>query len=416
MTTRTPFADELQRAIPPLLSQATNRRGGTPGIAAAVTTAEGNVFEGSAGVRCVGQDAHMSSDTVLRIFSATKPLTAVCALLLIQEGRLKLSDPAAAYLPELKDVQVLTGFSTAGEPQLRAPARPISVDDLFLHTSGFGYEIFSGDELAYRQWAQLPSVIAGTRAAYPPILLHDPGERWTYGAGIDWLGFLVEAVAGERLSAFMSERLLAPLEMHETGFAPSEAMRERSMAMHLRSATGALTSDPAFELPQPPEVDCGGHGIYTTALDYMKFIRMVLNEGMGPRGQRVLSRDSWRLMGCDGLLKTGLACSPWKSSIPDLSNEGELIAGIECGWTYSFLTNRRAAPTGLSAGSLTWAGLANCYFWIDIEKRIGGFWGTQVLPFVDAAAFPAYLEFQAATYAALRGARGSTHSRLSSLQ
>lgn len=129
----------------------------------------------------------------------------------------------------------------------------------------------------------------------------------------------------------------------------------------------------------------------------MKFIRMVLNDGNGPHG-RVLKAETVNRMSEDGLAAMGLPCTGWTTSIPSLSNDGEFFPGLEKGWAYTFMTNREPAPTGRPAGSLMWAGLANCYYWIDRQTGIGGYWGSQILPFQDAASYPGFVDFESAVY------------------
>ena len=154
-------------------------------------------------------------------------------------------------------------------------------------------------------------------------------------------------------------------------------------------------------LPQPPELDCGGHGLYATVGEYMKFIRMVLNDGAGPNG-RVLQAATVDLLFRDGLAAVGLASGGWVTSIPSLSNTGEFFPGLAKGWAYTFMTNREDAPTGRPAGSLMWTGLANLFYWIDRRNGIGGYWGSQILPFQDVASYSGFVDFEAAVYRGLR--------------
>ena len=142
-------------------------------------------------------------------------------------------------------------------------------------------------------------------------------------------------------------------------------------------------------------MDCGGHGLYATVGEYMKFIRMVLNDGAGPNG-RVLKAETVAQMAQDGL--GTLNCTGWPTSIPSLSNAGEFFPGINKGWAYSFMTNREPTPSGRPTGSLMWAGLANCFFWIDRKTGIGGYWASQILPFQDVASYPGFVDFETAVY------------------
>lgn len=389
---------KLQRALDALLHQSVHRYGGVPGVVAMVTDRNGNLYEGAAGTRELGNPAMtMSTDAVFAIFSTTKAMTVTCALQLIEEGLLSLDAPADRYLPEISELQVLMGFDSAGQPQTRAPKRKITVNDLFLHTSGLSYEFFSADDLQYRTAKGVPTIVSCTFDSMRSVLLHDPGERWNYGVNIDWLGRIVEKIRGKRLGEVMRERLFTPLNMVDIGFTMTPPMQGRRVTIHDRGEHGQLTPLPDLVLPQPPEMDCGGHGLYATVGEYMKFIRMILNDGMGASG-RVLKPETIALMGKDGLAELGLSSTGWTTSIPSLSNSGEFFAGQDKGWSYSFLFNRETTPTGRPAGAMMWTGLANCFFWIDRQTGIGAYWASQILPFQDAVAYPSFVEFESAVY------------------
>ena len=387
----------LKTCLDSVLDQCVHRHGGVPGVVAMATDRRGNFYEGAAGTRELGQDRPMTTDAVFAIFSTTKALAGTCILQLIEEGRIKLTDPAKMYAPEIGELQVLEGFDANGQPRTRRPKRDITIDDLMLHTSGLSYECFSADDLKYRTAKSVPGIVSCTFEAIRTVLLHDPGERRTYGVSIDWLGRIVEQQRGKRLGEVMQERIFGPLGMQDIAFHMSEPMKARRVSMHSRSAGGQLTPLPDRMLPQPPAMDCGGHGLYATVGEYMKFIRMILNDGAGPNG-RVLKPETVALMARDGLSALGLSSGAWASSIPALSNSGEFFPGLDKGWSYTFMTNRERAPSGRAAGSLMWAGLANCFYWIDRASGIGGYWATQILPFQDCASYPGFVEFETAVY------------------
>ena len=388
---------KLTAALDAVLDHTVHRHGGAPGVVAMATDRNGNFYEGAAGSRELGQDRPMAKDDVFAIFSTTKAVTGVCILQLVEEGKIALTDLASRYVPEIAELQVLDGFDAGGQPRTRAPKRQITVNDLMLHASGLCYEFFSADDLKYRTAKGIPTIVSSSFDAIRTVLLHDPGERWTYGANIDWLGRIVEQQRGKRLGEVMKERIFEPLGMRDIGFTMSDSMRARRVTIHDRAADGKLTPLPDLVLPQPPAMDMGGHGLYASVGEYMKFIRMVLNDGAGPNG-RVLKPETVALMAQDGLSAMGLSVGGWKTSIPSLSNDGEFFPGTEKGWAYTFMTNRERAPSGRPAGSLMWAGLANSYYWIDRQSGIGGYWATQILPFQDSASYPGFVEFETAIY------------------
>lgn len=391
------LARQATSTLDAILTQTTQRHGGVPGVVAMATDRSGNFYEGASGTRELGKEAPMTTDSVFAIFSTTKALTGTCLMQLVEEGLVALDDPAGKYVPEIDLIQVLEGFDAAGQPITRAPKRRITLNDLMLHTAGFSYEFFSADDLRYRTAKGIPTVVACTFDTVRTVLLHDPGTAWSYGVNIDWLGKVIEAVRGQRLGTVMAERIFRPLGMQDIGFGLSESMRARRVTIHDRSADGKLTPLPDLVLPDPPAMDMGGHGLYATVGEYMKFIRMILNDGAGPHG-RVLRPETVQAMSQDGLAAMGLSAGGWSGSIPSLSNTGEFFPGTPKGWAYTFMTNRERTPSGRPANSLMWAGLANSFYWIDRTNGIGGYWATQILPFQDVASYPGFVEFETAIY------------------
>ena len=390
------MTDDFATTMDATLRELTHRPTGVPGVVAMLTDRDGVVYEGVAGERAAGSGSAMTADTVFAAFSTTKAITGTAALQCVEEGLLDLDAPAARYVPEIGELQVLEGFGTDGAPLLRAPKRDITTRMLLLHTAGLGYDFFDEN---YRRLAEehgQPSVITGSKAALTTPLLFDPGDRWMYGSNIDWCGLVVEAVRGRRLGEVMRERIFEPLGMGDTAFALTDDMRARLAVVHQRSEDGALAPMPKMVLPQDPEIHMGGHGLYTTVPDYLKFIRMWLRDGAAPGGDRVLSpatvADAVR-GGLDGQQVTALP-----GVVPALSNDAEFFPGLAKNWAYTFLVNEEPAPTGRPAGALGWAGLANLYYWIDRENGLGGFWATQILPFADAVSFQGYLDFETAAY------------------
>ncbi len=393
------MGDTLGRAADTILDYTTRRAGGAPGVVAIATNADGNIYEGAAGVRELGKDAPMTVDGVMLLASCTKAITGVALMQLVEEGAVSLSDPAHEYVPEIAAIEVLDGFEASGEPRMRKPATPVTLDHLMLHTSGFCYDFFSHDLLRYREARGLPSILSCTRASINDCLLHDPGERWTYGCGIDWVGLVVEKLRGKRLGDVLRERVFDPLGMEDIAFTLTDSMRARLVTMHQRAADGQLTAAPEIVLPQAPEMDMGGHGLYGSVGEYVKFIRMILNDGDGPHG-RVLKADTVARMTQNGL--GGLESGAWQSSNPALANSGDFFPGLAKSWSYTFQVNDEPAPTGRPARQLSWAGLANTFYWIDRENRVGGMWSSQILPFQDIASYPGYVDFETAVYRTLR--------------
>lgn len=396
------MADTLKTAADAILARAVESTPGVPGVAAVVTNRHGNLYVGAAGRRTLGSADLMAPDSLCAIFSTTKAITGTAVLQLVEQGLLDLDAPASTYVPAIGKLQVLEGFADDGQPHLRAPRRAITTRMLLLHTAGFGYDFFNAHYQRLATEHGQPSVITATRAALETPLLFDPGERWEYGSNIDWAGLVVESITGRRLDEVFAERIFAPLRMHDSAFVLTADMRDRLATLHQRDATGQLAPLDDFVLPQEPEVFMGGHGLYSTALDYAKFIRLWLNDGDGPDG-RVLRPETVRMAAANGLGALKIRGLP--GVIPHLSNPAEFFPGMAKSWGLTFMINDTDAPTGRPAGSLAWAGLANLYYWIDRQNGIGGFWATQILPFVDPPSVKGYLDFETAVYRALAAHR-----------
>jgi methyl acetate hydrolase len=298
---------------------------------------------------------------------------------------------------------VIEGFDAAGEPKLRKPRREITTRMLMLHTAGLGYDFFNETYNRLAQEKGQPSVITASKESLMTPLLFDPDERWEYGSNMDWAGQVVEGIAGKRLGEVFQSRIFEPLGIEDMTFSLNDSLRARLAGMHNRNADGSLTPM-EFELPSDPEIHMGGHGLYGTVGDYMKFIRLWLNDGEGPQG-RVLKAETVRMAEKDQLGGRKICLLP--GVIPSLSNDAEFFPGLSKSWAYSFMVNDEKAPTGRPAGALGWAGLANLFYWIDRQNGCGGFWATQILPFADAGSFGGYMELETAYYAGLEKAKAA---------
>jgi CubicO group peptidase (beta-lactamase class C family) len=371
-------------------------RGDVPGVAAMATDARGTTYEGAFGKRVLGQAPDMTSDTVAWMASMTKAITGAAAMHLVEKGKLALDAPAKTVIPALGEVGVLDGFDAAGKPRLRKARRDITLRHLLTHTAGFGYDNWNPDIGKYMRALDVPAVGTCRNAALATPLTFDPGERWQYGISIDWAGKMVEAASGQRLGQYMRDNILGPLGMDSTAFRISDDMRRRLAKVHHREADGSLRADPVRELPQDPEFEMGGGGLYGTAADYLKFVRMMLNEGRSATGEAVLKLATVAEMSRNSMGDTRVTLL--RSTAPAVSLDAEFFPGLDKRWGLSFMTNEKEAPTGRSAGSLSWAGLANTYYWIDQKKGVGGVFVTQILPFVDAKALPLFYAFESAVY------------------
>lgn len=384
---------QLQQILDPILDQVVNSSHPVAGVVAGVTNRDETLYLNHAGERDISTHAAMTNDSVFAIFSTTKAITTTVALQQYESGLLDLDAPAKEYIPEIGQLQVLHGFDPQGNPILQAPKIDVTTRMLLLHTAGMGYDFFNPEYQKLTSEHGYPSVITSSKASLKTPLLFEPGTQWEYGSNIDWAGLVTEKVGGKRLGQLMQEQIFNPLEMNDTAFTLTPSMLERRASMHHRQADGSLIADTDFILPQEPEVHMGGHGLYSTVSDYLKFIRLWLNRGE-VNGQRLLQESTLELALNNGLADIAMKNLP--GSIPTLSNDVNIYPEAEKGWTLGFMVNEQVTDSGRPAGTIGWCGLANLYYWIDIKNNIGGYWATQTLPFVDPTAYNGFLAFEKA--------------------
>lgn len=340
----------------------------------------GIVYQGAFGSADAGTGgAPVSVDSVFWMLSMTKAITAAACMQLIEQGRLRLEQPAGEILPQPKAPMVLTGFDAAGRPTLRPARRAITVRHLLTHTSGFTYPVWSADILRYEQAAGMPDIAYSMNGAFNAPLEFEPGERWEYGISMDWVGKLIEAVSGQSLEIYFREKIFTPLGMNNSGFLMSSAQKRRVTTLVQRQADGGLKPAP-FEMNQRPEFFSGGGGLFSTPHDYMAFLQM-LTGGGSFRGARILNPATVASMFENHI--GALNVVEMKSVQPAYSRSFDEFPGMPHKWGLSFDINTSAGPHGRSAGSGSWAGLLNTYFWIDPVRRVTGAMFTQLLPFFD---------------------------------
>jgi methyl acetate hydrolase len=290
---------------------------------------------------------------------------------------------------------VLEGFDADGTPRLRPARGTVTLRTLLTHTSGFVYDTWNADRLAYLKKMGGPRLGSFTEAAQVSPLAFDPGSAWQYGTGIDWAGKMVEAASGMSLDAYLRANVFAPLGMNETGFLLTDGVRHRLAGHHDRMADGTLQAGP-YDAPQDPAQFNGGGGLYSTAADYMRFLRMILAGGELD-GTRLLRAGTVATMAQNHI--GDVSVQPLAAALPAMSNDVDLYPGMTLKWGLSFLINTRDVPGARRAGSLAWAGLRNTYFWIDPEAGITGLLLTQVLPFADARVLDLLGRFESGIYA-----------------
>jgi CubicO group peptidase (beta-lactamase class C family) len=367
------------------------------GVVAMAATPEGIVYEGAFGKANPETGAPMTTDTVFWLLSMTKAFTATACMQLIERGRINLDDDAAKFLPELAAPRILEGFAADGTPRLRPAMRAIKVRHLLTHTSGYTYSIWSDRLTRYEQVTGMPDIATCKNAAFTAPLEFEPGERWEYGISMDCVGKLVEAVSGQSLEVYFRENIFAPLGMKDSGFLIGSEQKRRVATFHSRRADGGLEPAP-FEMPQRPEFFMGGGGAFSTPRDYTVFLRALLNGG-ALNGVRILRPETVAMMMQNQIGE--LNVHEMRTAQPPFSRSFDQFPGQPHKWGLSFDINTQPGPNGRSAGSISWAGLLNCYFWLDPVKHVTGALFTQTLPFYDKRVVSLYGAFERGLYAGL---------------
>ena len=371
--------------------------GQVPGVTAAAANADGVMTLAAAGRRGLGGDAAMTVDTVFRIASMTKAVTGAAAMQMVEQGKLKLDQPAGEILPFLANPMVLDGFDAAGEPKLRPAKGTITLRNLLTHTAGFVYDTWNADMNRYAAKTGHPAARTGKIAALQAPLGFDPGSRWEYGINIDIAGRMVEVASGQNLEAYFQDHLFRPLGMPDTSFILHARWKDRLAQVHARDEKGKLTPIDSPPPAENPEFFPGGGGLFSTAGNYLTFLRALMNGGE-LNGKRILKPETVALMGQNHM--GALNVLPMKTYIPRMSNDCELFPGMDKKWGLSFLINTQDVPGARSANSLAWAGINNTYYWLDPSKKIAGVLMTQILPFADPTVLGLLDRFERAVYAA----------------
>jgi CubicO group peptidase (beta-lactamase class C family) len=270
-----------------------------------------------------------------------------------------------------------------------------TVQHLLTHTSGLSYWFTNVDLQRWYEITGTPNPLSGLRKCLDAPLIAEPGERWEYGVSTAWLGLVVEEVSGQKLDAYLAERVFEPLGMTDATFTPTAAQRARLMNVHARTADGGLElSD--VEIIETPELAFGGEGAYATAADYMRFLRALLNGGELD-GARILKPETVALMFTDHLGDLKLP-EVMESAVPELTNAVPSLP-FKQGFGLGLHLLLEDVPGMRHAGSGDWAGLFNCYYWVDRTSGIAAAIFTQLLPFFDARMVETLLAFEAAVYA-----------------
>jgi len=387
----------LRSAGPPTLSangsaaidamfQAAIAKGEIPGVVAAVTNKDQILYLKAFGKRDVAKNVAMTTDTAFRIASMTKPITSVGIMMLYEQGKLRLDDPAGNYLPAYKGREVIATFNEKDATYTTRPAKSeMTIRHLLAHTSGLSYPFTSATV----------NTIQMKTGADPKLmpLLFDPGTKWQYSPATGVLGDILVKVSAQSLEAWDQEKIFRPLGMVDTTYTPSAEQAARLATIHQREATGLV------ENPNPAQYNAdirGDGGLLSTASDYVAFVQMLLGEG-ARHGKRLLKSDTLKLMTSNQIGAVVVGTMP--AVLPRRSAEFPFGAGTDkfgLGFQITMTDGARTHERG--AGSYTWAGINNTHFWVDPRNGVGVVILTQVLPFYNATSMDVMKRFEKLIY------------------
>jgi CubicO group peptidase (beta-lactamase class C family) len=303
--------------------------------------------------------APMAHNSIFRIFSMTKPIVSVGIMMLLEDGYLQLNDPVAKYIPEFADQKV--GVENNGKLDLVPLARPMTVQDLLRHTSGITYD-HTGNSLVQQLYKEtrlrsrkISNAEHAAMVASLPLICQ-PGAEWNYSRSTDILGRIIEVVSGKSLSAFLTERILAPLQMTETAFHTSPENTDR-LAEPFAADPWTGEKVQLFNMLEQPVMESGGGGLVSTTMDYARFCQMLLGGGTLD-GMRIIGRKTLQLMASDHLGPKVKVDSPM------------LPAGHSFGLGFAVRTHQGMAPFAGSVGQFYWSGVAGTFFWIDPKEEL----------------------------------------------
>jgi CubicO group peptidase (beta-lactamase class C family) len=307
---------------------------------------------------------------------------------LVESGRVKLDEPASRDLPELASVRVTEGG------RLRPPKTAITVRQLLTHTAGFGYEFLNRELFDLVAKKEVPTIMGGGDAFLKAPLVHDPGTEWEYGINTDWLGRLVERVSGQSLEVYFREKIFTPLGMDDSFFNVPAAKRARVVRTFQRNKDGSLAELPPAA-PTSVEFFSGGGGLFSTAPDYLTFVRALLGGGrLGEK--RILSAESVAMMGSNQIGRLMVRGLP--TMVPQLATDNAVLTGDLDKFGLGFALNTKPTASGRGANTMAWAGIYNTFFWIDREKQVGAVLLSQMLPFLDPGVKKLLDDFDRAVY------------------
>ena len=364
-----------------------------PSVAASIISSDKIFYNNQFGYSSYSEQTHVKDNSLYRIASMTKAITAVCILQLIEKGQLNLDSKLRDYFPEVARNKILKGFDKNDKAIYSKPQTDITILHLLTHTSGYGYEIWNKNIAKLIELGELTSAFQGDSKFLDSPLIFDPGSSWEYGIGIDWLGALVEKVSDLNLQDYMTKNIFNPLCMGDTSYDISSENVERLVSVHNREGSGYR--ELPFGIPERSDFYSGGANLICTLSDYSTFLQMILNNGT-LNGRMILKNESVEFMAKNHM--GNIPIRSMETSVPFLSNDVDFFQGKKGFWGLGFLVYEEEADTGKPKGSLCSYGLFNSFCWVDHKNDLAGLIIMQLLPFFDQKAIKTLKAFEEYIY------------------
>ncbi|KAK4176770.1 beta-lactamase/transpeptidase-like protein [Triangularia setosa] len=377
------------------------------GAALIVANETGILYSGSAGrIKLATSAPAFDTDSFSWVASLTKVITTICVLQIVERGLIGLDDDVRHLIPELATVQILRGFDeeNGGAPIMVENNTPITLRQLLTHTIGQGYDVGDPDLIRWSQYmGRTVNATSSTREGWNTPLKFEPGKGWYYGTAIDWAGLALEVLTGTTLGEYMQEHVLDPLGMKETTFHPlrpeiQEKVKDRQVEVAYRGEDGGLIEGPLITPLEPP-VESGGSGLFTTAVDYIKFLQALLQDANG-KGN-LLKKET-----VDELFRPQLDDKQKEDQAKILVGTGfapdfDELTASEMSWGLTGALNLVDLATGRKKGSMMWSGVVNPHWFIDPTTGIAATLIVSVLPFGDPVPGKLYKELESVVYSEL---------------
>ena len=369
-----------------------------PSVAAIIVNPDKILYEGYYGVKNINTKEKINHNTLFRIASMTKPITSLATFQLIESGLIDLETNIEDISDKYKNIKIIDSFEK-NNPIFYTIKNKIKIKHLLNHTAGFGYQIWDKkiDDLVNLNL--ISSLFDDGPGFLNSPILFNPGSEWKYGINIDVLGDLIEKITNQKLGNYMYANIFKKLDMTKTSFNPTTADFENIALKHSKNKNNEyFIEDDELEFCNAKKINSfhsGGGGLFSTPRDYSKFMQIYLNDGKF-KNQFFLSEESFKKMTTNQIGK--LNTTKLNSVKPEISNNYEFYPGVPKKFSYGFMINTKKTNEGRSKNSLSWQGLLNTFFWIDLENKIAASIFMQTLPHFSQETIDIFKNFEREIY------------------